>query len=142
MTPTYQIAVGHDNIDGLVAVVDVSTRKTPRTRFVRPGRRTTLLDGSITADGAEVTEWAVAAVFDAAAMDDFLAKCGLTHAESAEVTVVTPNRERSWGTYNATIYRPEEHTFERGRWMAAVFPVILTEYLPWAFSSAFSSEFE
>jgi hypothetical protein len=103
----------------------------PRQENIEPGRRTTLMDGSVAIDGGYQT----AVIFDeyitTARWTDLLATCGLTAAESARVTVLALDRDRAWGYWNAVIARPvQPPAFYNGRFQGKViFPLSLIEYL-------------
>jgi hypothetical protein len=143
---THQIAIGWDQIDALQNVADKPVKLfEPRSPLTAPARRLTLLNRARQADGYTLTRWVYADYLTTTRLRQLLEQMGLragaVEIDSRDVTVRTPGEDRDWEYWNGTIYHPRsEYTF--ARFGETVFELALVEYLPRAFSSAFTGEFE
>ncbi|MCC7568198.1 MAG: hypothetical protein KO463_01090 [Candidatus Methanofastidiosa archaeon] len=121
---TLQIAIGWDNTAGLADLLVGGFE--PRLPGPVPARSTGLLDGHRTIDGHFIYDVELDDYVSASELTATLAQCGLSSAESAEVTVRLPGRTRSTETWNAIIARPNP-LWRRGRFEAMAFTLYLIE---------------
>jgi hypothetical protein len=133
---TYQAAIGFDNEAGLedlaLQPIDPLDLHDPRTPSNTPGRVQTLMDGHRQADGYR----RAALVYDPyltttrlrAVLEQLGLRVGGVELESSEITIRLPGQDREWETWNAFAYHPHPD-FERGRFAATTFDLVLKEQL-------------
>jgi hypothetical protein len=135
---TYQAAIGFGNEavleDLALQPLDPLDLHDPRTPSNTPGRIQTLLDGHRQADGYRRAALIYDPYLTTTRMRAVLEQLGLrddvtgVEIESSEITIRLPGQDREWETWNAIAYHPHSN-FERGRFAATTFDLILKEQL-------------
>lgn len=119
-----QLAIGWDNEAGLADLLVGGFE--PRLPGPVPARTSGLLDGHQTIDGYFIYDIELDDYVSDTELKALLAQCGLTSAESAEVTVSLPGRTRDTEIWNGIIRRPNP-LWQRGRFGTMAFRLLLIE---------------